>query len=287
MLRYVFNRYVAGFLVCAGVAIFLIGSTDIARSQLTPFENILKTVVSPIQSGVNRVVTYTTNTVGAVFSIGEIKTENKNLLDKVAKLEAENTLLREYEIQNLRLRELLNYRDTTMKNYDTISASVIARNPSNWFNTLTINRGGSDGIKKNMAVITTNGLVGHVINVASNSAEVLLIVENTSAVGGLVQITRTPGVIEGLGDNTGNLKMRYLAKEAPIRINQTVISSGVGGIFPKSIPIGKIIQIETESNGLEKYAIVRPFVDFNRVEEVLVIKTLFEASQNVPVDGGE
>lgn len=287
MLRYILNRYIAAFLVLSAAALFLINNTGESRLSLTPFEKIMKNIVSPVENGISHIVNSTSDTVEAVFSIGTIKEQNKSLTERVAKLQAENTLLKEYEYQNLRLRELLNYKDSISRSYQTVSASVIARNPSNWFNTVTINKGESDGIKKNMAVITSFGLVGHVINVSSNSAEVLLIVDNSSAVGGLVQITRTPGVIEGIGDNTGNLRMNYLAKEAPIRENQVVISSGLGGIFPKGIPIGKITKIETDTNGLERYAIVRPFIDFNRIEEVLVIKTVFGEQYSPATDGGE
>lgn len=287
MLRYILNRYVAAFLAFSAIAVFLINNTGESRMSLTPVEKITKNIVSPVENGISHIVNSTSNTVGTVFSIGSIKEQNKNLNNRVAKLEAENTLLKEYEYQNLRLREMLNYKDSISGNYQTVAASVVARNPSNWFNTITINKGESDGIKKNMSVITSFGLVGHVINVSSHSSEVLLIVDNSSAVGGLVQITRTPGVVEGLGDNTGNLRMNYLAKEAPVRVNQVVISSGLGGIFPKGIPIGKITKIETDSNGLESYAIVRPFVDFNRIEEVLVIKSVFGGQPSTTSDGGE
>lgn len=275
MLRYFLNRYVAGFLALAVLALVLISYTGPGRSNLTPVEKIVKTITTPVESGVTTVINGIGDTFGSVFSIGSIKKENKTLKDQVAKLEAENNLLKEYEYQNLRLRDLLQYKDSIARNFDTTAASVIARNPSNWFQTLTINKGESDGLKKNMAVVTGQGLVGHVINVSSNSAEVSLIISDDSAVGGLVQVTRTPGVVEGLPDNSGLLKMIHISKDAPVRAKQVVISSGLGGIFPKGVPIGRVTEVEIESNGLVKYAMVRPFVDFNRLEEVLVIKTVF------------
>lgn len=287
MLRYIINRYTVGFVFLALIAVILVNATGEERPDLTLFENIIKTVVTPIESGVSKVVRGVSDTFGTVFAIGSIKDDNEKLKDRVAALEAENLLLREYGYQNLRLRELLKFKDTVGKNYEMVSASVVGRNPSNWFKTVTINRGESDGIQKNMVVMTSLGLVGHVINVSSNAAEVVLIVESSSAVGGLIQVTRTPGVVEGLGDNSGYLKMRYLAKDAPIREKQVIVSSGLGGIYPKGVPIGRVVKVETESNGLEKYAILEPFVDFNLLEEVFVIKTVFRESDQSLSYGGE
>lgn len=286
MLRFIINRYVAGFLVLAVLAVVLVNSTGEERPNLTPFEKITKNIVTPVESGITRVIR-SVSTVGSIFSIGAIKEDNKKLKERVAALEAENLLLKEYGYQNLRLRDLLKFRDTVSGQYELISASVVGRNPSNWFKTITLNRGESDGIKKNMVVITNLGLVGHVINVSQYSAEVMLIVESSSAAGALIQVTRIPGVVEGLGDNTGRLKLRYIAKDAPIREKQVIVTSGLGGIYPKGLPIGSIIKVETESNGLEKYAILQPFVDFNRIEEVFVIKNVFGETVMSLSSGGE
>jgi len=281
------NRYVLGFITLVVLALVLINYTGRDRVNLTPIEKIVKDIVTPVESGFSRVINGVSDTFGSVLTIGRVKDENKDLNKKVAALEADNSRLKEYEYQNLRLRELLQFRDTAGTEYETVSASVVARNASNWFRTVTVNRGERDGIRKNMAVVTDRGLVGHVINVSATSAEVLLIIDNSSAVGGLVQVTRTPGVVEGTADNSGYLRMMYLPKEVPVREKQDVISSGLGGIFPKGLPIGRITQVEIEANGLVKYAIIRPFVDFNRLEEVLIIKTVLGEGLITPSNGGE
>jgi len=286
LLRYLINRYVLGFFAIVVLALVLISYTGQDRPALTPVEKIIKGVVTPLESGVTRVLNSIGDAVGSVFTIGSIKEENKNLKQRVSTLESENLLLKEYEYQNLRLRELLIFKDTVSRSYETVYASVVALNPSNTDKTVTINRGENDGVRKNMAVVTSLGLVGHVINVSGNSAEVMLIVDKNSAVGGLVQITRTPGIIEGEGNNSGYLKMTHISKEAPVREKQVVVSSGLGGVFPKGLPVGRTTKIEIESNGLEKYAVIRPFVDFNRLEEVMVIKTVFVGNELSPSAGG-
>jgi len=287
LLRYIINRYVLSFFALVVLALVLISYTGPDREGLTPVEKIIKSAVTPIQSGVTSVVDGVTDTVGSVFTIGRIKSENESLKRRISELDAENILLKEYEYQNLRLRELLQFKDTVSRQYDTVSASVVAKNPSNSYQTVTINRGEADGIKKDMAVVTSFGLVGHVINVSGSSAEVMLVLDSASAVGALVQVTRTPGVVEGPADDSGYLRMNHIAKEAPVREKQVIVSSGLGGIYPKGLPIGKTVKIGAESNGLEKYALVRPFVDFNTLEEVMVIKSTFGAETLSPAMGGD
>lgn len=285
MLRYIINRYVLGFFALLVLALVLISYTGESRQTLTPIEKIVKVVAAPLETGISKVVYRVSDTVNSLSSLGSAAAEDETLKERVAKLESENNLLKEYEYQNMRLRDLLQFKDSVSRSYDTVSASIIARNPSNWFQTVTINRGTSDGISKNMAVVTAQGLVGHVINVTGSSAEVSLIINDSSAVGGMVQVTRTPGVVEGLTGTSGYLKMIHIATEAPVREKQVVISSGLGGIYPKGLPIGKITEIEMESNGLVKYAMIRPFVDFNLLEEVLVIKSVF--GDNAVAPSGE
>lgn len=286
MLRYIINRWVLSFFALVVLALVLISYTGESRPTLTPVEKLVKIVTTPLEAGTSKVANGVSNTINLMLSFGSISAENKTLKERVAALESENNLLKEYGYQNMRLRLLLQFRDSVSRSHNTVSASVIARNPSNWFQTITINRGTSDGVQKNMAVVTSEGLVGHVINVTGSSAEVSLIINDSSAVGGLVQVTRTPGIVEGLADNSGYLKMIHIATEAPVREKQVVISSGLGGIFPKGLLIGRITKLEMESNGLVKYAMIRPFVDFNRLEEVLVIRSVF-GDNAAPSSGGE
>ncbi len=283
MFRYLLNRYVLGFIVLVAVALAGIHYTKSDRPWLTPLEKGLKDSLAPLQSGVTRVSDTVRETLSSVFSIGRIKSENSRLNQRVTELEAENNLLREYGYQNLRLREMLAFKDSVQKDFALITASVIGRNPDNWLETITINVGAADGVAKNMAVVTGKGLVGRVINVSNYSADVMLVFSRDSAVGGISQsgvsqVTRTPGVLEGDPDSTGLLRMIHIPKDAPIREKQTVVTSGLGGIFPKGLPVGKITKLEFQSNGLDKMAVVRPFVDFNRLEEVFVIKNAFARS---------
>ena len=296
MLRYIINRYVLGFVALVILSLVLLNYTGWDREALTPIERMAKDAVFPVEKIVNDVFSRTGETVGAVFSINRLLEENKDFARRVSELESENIQLKGYAYQNMRLRELLQFRDSVSSNYEMVSASVVGRNPSNWFQTVTINKGEDDGVIKNMAVVTNKGLVGHVVSTTKSNSEVLLIIDNTSSVGGLIQVSRTVGVVKGMAtssgaDKSGYLKLDYLSKESPASKNQVVVSSGLGGIFPKELPIGRITIVEVKANGLEKYAMIKPFVDFSRLEEVLVIKKVIrdnEPPQEVetPAAGG-
>lgn len=274
MFRYFLNRYVLGFLILVAAALAGIHYTQPDRPWLTPIEKGLKDGLAPLQSGVMRVSDSVSDTFTSVFSIGRIKAENGELKKRVADLEAENNQLKEYEFQNLRLRQMLDFKESRQKDFELVTAKVIGRTPVNWFSTMTINVGSADGITKNMAVIASKGLVGRVINVANYSSEVMLVFDSNSAVGGMSQVTRTPGVLEGDAD-TGMLRMIHIPKDLPIRKKQTIVTSGFGSIYPQGLPVGKVTKVEIESNGLVKVATVSPFVDFNRLEEVFVVRKAF------------
>jgi rod shape-determining protein MreC len=122
-----------------------------------------------------------------------------------------------------------------------------------------------------MPVINEQGLVGRIINVTNSTAEVLLIMDREGAVGALVQQTRVPGVVEGLGPNSSQLQMLHIAVDAPISVNQVVVTSGYGGKFPKGLRIGYVTEIIPQGDGLMKKAIIQPFVDFGRLEEIMVV----------------
>ncbi len=189
---------------------------------------------------------------------------------KIVSLQEEVNSLTEAQLENVRLRKLLGMKEDMEQKWQMIPANIIARDTENWFRSVTIDRGTVDGLKKDLVVINQDGLVGRVISVTRNTAEVLLILDREGAVGCLVQLTRTPGIVEGLG-TSGLLRMIDFPYDAEVKENQVVLTSGLGGVYPSGLRIGFITQVKLEPNGLMKQAIVKSFVDFNRLEEVLVL----------------
>lgn len=200
-------------------------------------------------------------------NVFKFQAENKTLLERNRRLETDLKSMKEIKQENIRLKKLLQFKDSHPKK--TISAQVISRDISNWSYYAVINKGYQDGVREDMAIVTGEGLVGKVVNVGTNSARVILLIDSESRVSSLVQETREVGLIEGTGGPF--LKMTYLDLHTQAALGQTVISSGYGGIYPKAIPIGEIVQIGEDKNKLSSYAMVRPYPSFSKLEEVLCV----------------
>ncbi len=204
----------------------------------------------------------------AVHSRRELARDNE-------RLRAENNLLRqqvrafaETGRENLRLRELLNL--TSQRAHETIAARVIGRDAGNWHKSIQLDRGWQDGLTENMAVLNADGLIGRTVAVTRSESRVLLLLDDGCQVGALLQDTREPGLVAGRGD--GMLALRYVNRAATLRPGEAVITSGLGGVYPKGILIGHVERgALNPETGLYLEATVKPVVDFRRLEEVLVI----------------
>ena len=175
-----------------------------------------------------------------------------------------------------RLRQLLELRERA--HLETTAAEVIAAAASPDFRTVTIDKGTSEGLKTDMAVISPAGVVGRVILPSGRAAKVQLLIDRNAAAGALIERTRVQGVVEGFGD--GSLRMEYVPGTADVKPGDLVVTSGIDGIYPRGFVIGTIEQVERGSGGYHLIT-VRPAVDFTRLEEVLVVRTP-PASREVP-----
>jgi len=267
------SKYKAFFLTIVVVLalVSLIEFTGFERPGLNSAEVFFREALAPVQGVVMTAASKVDSFFSAAFSFIKIRSENEELKKTIEKLREENAVLKEYREENIRLKKLLDLKETLNEHYDLTAARVIGRNPENWYSTLTIDKGFRHGIKKNMPVINERGVVGRIANVSANTSEVLLITDREGAVAALIQQTRTPGVVEGLGPNTDELQLIHLPYDAPVGKNHVVITSGLGGVFPKGLRIGYVKGVYPEANGLMKRAVVEPFVDFDRLEEVMIV----------------
>lgn len=271
MARFRINKTTIAVLILVGVCIIGIRLSAPARNFLSPVEIWFRDLIAPLQSGVNNVAQVASNKLQSLWSLKDLQAENEKLKKQVELLSAENNQLEEYRQQNIRLRELLRLESTLSSNYEFEAAEVIARDIKNWNQRVTINKGSKHGFKKGMAVLTHQGLIGRVSAVTSTTSEVLLIIDRQGAVAAILQASRFPGVVEGTPDNSGLLQMIHLPFDAPVKENQVVVTSGLGQIIPKGLRIGYVIDVRVEPNGLMKKAILKPFADLDRIEEVLVV----------------
>lgn len=186
-------------------------------------------------------------------------------------LQMENQSLKEYQSEAGRLQKLLAFRDTNIGTLQLQAAHVIARSPNNWYKNVSIDRGSQDGVVKGMPVICPEGLVGRVTYVTAHSAQITLITDREIAVGAILEKDReTSGIVEGLGNNT-ELRMQNIPFYSQIQVYDVVATSDLSQTYPKGIPIGTVTEVVKEPGGLLLKATLKPAVDFDRLEEVLVI----------------
>ena len=157
-------------------------------------------------------------------------------------------------------------------NYETIPAYIIQKDISNYSNTMIINVGSNDGINVNMAVISDQGLVGHVISVTDTTAKVQTIIDTASTISCVISTSRDMMIVRGTLNNSSMLKATFIPTEATVLEGDKIETSGLGGIYPKGIHIGTIKQVVSTKNITDRYAIIQTAVDFSRLETVLVIK---------------
>lgn len=242
------------------------------RQDVTVPEEFLLTVAAPVQGVFQRLTRSVESLLATVKNYQMILAENGYLREQLAAAAMLESRIAELRRENHRLRRMLDFQTTS--EYELIAAEVVARDPSNWFHTMTINRGAVHGVQQNMAVVTSEGLVGNVLAVSPISSQVLLLTDARRAVSALVQRSREPGqvgVVENDPANPGYLRMVNLPREANIQPGDTIISSGLGGFFPKGLVIGYVLASAEDEFGLTQYALVQPAANFNRLEEVFVV----------------
>jgi len=262
------NNALVIFIILIIITIFIMTIDYHGKMYLKWVESIGLNLFSPINRGISLVADNTKNYLRTVAEFKVVKKENKELKEKIEMAYQENTVLKEKLIAYDRLKKLLELKESF--SYEMILSVVISREPGNWFNSIIIDKGIADGVEKNMAVATYRGLVGRVVSVDSHTAKILLILDQRSAVGSMIQRSRDIGVVKGSESNY--CYMEYLSHDADLKINDVVITSGLGSIFPKGIVIGKIAGIKKESHDLFQTVIIRPEVDFTKLEEVFVVK---------------
>jgi len=263
--------------------LLLIVFTGEGREQLTPVEDALLALFAPAQTAFASAGQKIQSFFDAIVSFYELKAENDILRKRIAFLEQQLVRFQELQKENYRYRQLLEFKEKS--SYQMMAAEVIARDPSQWFGTVTINRGYMDGVKQEMVVVTERGLVGIISTVSPHSSQVLLITDPRLAVSALIQRTRDPGtvgIVESFSEDPAYLKISYLPPEAKIQPGDVVITSGLGGVFPKGLVIGTIKEVLPDPSGMILSALIEPRVNFNRLEEVLIIVEEGAAGESSP-----
>ena len=248
------------------------------NEDLLPIEDLALRFVVPVQEKLTSLANSISDLTQTTQDIRELHRRNEELQGLADSLMIENVRLKEIESENETLRRLLGFTQanpTHSHKAAEVKGRVIGRDPSNFLSYLIIDSGSQQGIEKGMPVVTERGLVGRITDVGSNWAKVMLIIDPSSSVNALIQTSRATGVVEGQVGRS--LAMKYLPQGETINVNDIVLTSGLGGNFPQKLIIGQVTAVHQRDIEMFQQADIRPTVDFNNLEIVLVITNFLPA----------
>ncbi|NLM22407.1 MAG: rod shape-determining protein MreC [Peptococcaceae bacterium] len=260
--------------------------TEMGSEFPNPVGNALNRILSPVEEVVWKIGDGIKKNARAIFKFRQVVAENEEYRKQIDKLKSDNLMLKEQVLAALRYEELSKpFNSPTLDKYNKTGATIINRNPSAWYQTIKVNKGSKDGVKNNYPVVANLGLVGKVVAVTPTTADILMITDTEGKVGAMVRDNQGKpifGVLSGTfeRDNRlqswGTLEITF-RQEDEVNVGDLVFTSGLGGVYPKGIPIGVVASIKIDSSGIQKIAAVDPIVNFDTLEEVYIINILEES----------
>jgi rod shape-determining protein MreC len=257
---------IVGGIVLITVNVILLSITSKSRSTLG-VGRVGLSFVAPFQEIVSRSVRFTRGVWKHYFLLVSVAQENEILKKMLNESIGKNNQWHEIELANTRLRNLLNFQKAP--NNSVVAAEVIGKDPSGWFKTVIIDKGKAEGLQKGLPVVLPQGIVGQVIEVSSHYSKVMLIIDRNSAVDALVQRSRARGIIKG--SSADQCRFEFVLRKHDVQIGDTVIASGLDGVYPKGLLIGRVSDLGGRKSDIFYDIAVAPFVDYETLEEVLVI----------------
>lgn len=225
--------------------------------------------VAASQGGYSSFTSGVRGTTSMYLNLVGIKKDNQQLLRENQELRAQLAASSELKLENERLNQILEFKLNTKM--ELLAAKVIARDLSPDHESIRINRGYRQGLRKLMGVITVEGVVGYVLSTEMDTAQILVVTDRSAAVDALVQRTRARGLISGKDASTIRLRLRYLERADDVAVSDAVVTSGLKGTFPKGFPIGKVTSVRKTDFGISQEAVVEPVVSPSNLEEVFVV----------------
>jgi rod shape-determining protein MreC len=254
------------FLFVASIVVLSLSSSRIPSHGVGRIALIF---VAPVQGVVTDTIRAFRGTWHTYFAHILATQENAKLKKELQQALARIGRFQEIELANVRLRSLLDFKVNL--GTQSIAAEVVGKDPSPWYRTVIINKGSSDGLRKGLPVGVPEGVAGQVTDVSSQYAKVMLIIDRNSAVDAFVQRTRARGIIKG--ESTSSCVFQYALRKDEVKVGDKIVASGLDGVFPKGMPIGAVTGVVRRAAGIFQEVSVTPYVDFEKLEEVLVIFT--------------
>ncbi len=261
---------------CLFTAILILFISMAGRKEFTVPHKLGLELIGPFQTAISKVSNYAGSVWGKYTALLNVRDENEQLRQELLQYKAANIEYREAVATNIRLQKLLELKESLPP--PTLSAEIVGKDPSLWFRTFTINRGSSDGVQKGMPVVTVEGVVGQVLTSSPNYSKVLLATDPNSAIEVITQKTRVQGIVKGLGPDA--FALHYVLKSAEVEKADYVMTSGLGGVFPKGLMVGTVSEITKSRRGMFQNIEIVPAVDFSQLEYLIIIMKKYSLTED-------
>ncbi|MGD9612786.1 MAG: rod shape-determining protein MreC, partial [Kiritimatiellia bacterium] len=230
--------------------------------------------ISPLQAGLRGGVRETRDVVRYVRGLGDLALENRALSEEIVYLRGETRMAQELARDNQMLRDLLGFVQRFPNKL--ISCEVIGRDSTGWWQTVRLDKGAAAGVAEGRAVLTTEGLIGRTVAVSERTADVLLLADPSCKVSVRLKRSGEFGVAEGVGTEPGEppaVQLDYVLKTADVQPGDEVVTSGLGGLFPKGLPVGRVAAVAPDASGLYQTARIELTADLGKLEYAFVAAT--------------
>ncbi|PSR37596.1 MAG: rod shape-determining protein MreC [Sulfobacillus thermosulfidooxidans] len=255
------------------------------RGTVIGLSNIINTVVSPAESSMAFLGKETGTAISSVGDLFTLQQQNQELKRKLLEYNSMKLELAEVLAENGQLRGMVGLKKN-LGSWHLQPAIIIARNPDSWFNTAVIDQGSRSGVQTGMAVIVPQGVVGRVVAVTPKTATVMLILDPKSGVGAVDVRSQSTGVVLGQDPVTGLLEFQLFSHKPDVLPGDVVATSGLSEYYPKGLLVGQVLSVSKNQFGLTETAIIKPSVDFNRLQTVMVVESHPSGTSIPPIFGG-
>ncbi len=249
------------------IFIILFLSFSLCRQRFTPWDKFFVEITAPFQKSTISLYHKIIHFWQVYVDLRHVKKENLRLKQEIRALRSENDRGKESLATTHKLQKLLGLK--SQLSYPCLGATVIGNTSNPWFKTIFIDKGSRDGIQMHAPIVMPEGLVGQVINVSPHYAKVLLIIDHNSRIAVICRRSKARGIFVGQGNKSG--KLEYVPKDEDIKQDDILVTSGLDGIFPKGIVVGKVLNVRDKKEGLFKEVWVKTAVNFGHLEDVLAL----------------
>jgi len=259
-------------IVVLSVTFLILISQSVKRSNISFAENGVGVTLNSVQGVFYTVNSKIRNSLSFIFNISSIKSENDKLVKKNSELESKALDYDALKTENDRLRNVLKFTSQRAE-YNYVGCDIIGKSGGSFLDQFVLNKGSKDGIAKGMIAITDQGLVGQISSVGNNWCVIQSLANENLAVSGKVQSTgENSGIVKGyISDSKFLARLDYLPIDSKVKNGDVILTSGLGGVYPKGIRIGYVTNVQEDQGRVVKVAVIQPYVDLNKIQEVIVV----------------